>query len=343
MSALADAFHKLREFGRLARFEGGGFSIVAVFGFLAASGGAVDTVGVAIVFVINLFFLMGGCIHNDLLDMRHDRRADKFKDRPLIRGTITPMEAAVTMSACCFGSLGLAWLFTRSTVAVGVLTGAIGLAMLYNRFSKTVFGADLFFVISAGLLCSFGGVSALTRSGMLLNPTPMFGAVLGIVMLDHFFFNALEGGLKDYEHDGLVEARTAARRLFRSADGSTRLLAWAGVMFMTLKVISVALAFLPFVAFRYAFTLWQITLLCLASAAVLLCTWKLIRVTPADKERVGRLVYKQEAACRSLVPLMLVGLCGATLTALLLVAPFVWFLFFNTLLHGNAFANSKTK
>lgn len=343
MSAPADALQKLREFGRLARFEGGGFSIVAVFGFLAASNGAVDTVGVATIFVINLLFLMGGCIHNDLLDMRHDRSADKLKDRPLIRGTVTPMEAAIAMIACCLGSLGLAWFFTRSAVAVGVLTGAIGLAMLYNRFSKTFAGADFFFVISAGLLCFFGGVSALTRSGALLSQTPMLWAVLGIVMLDHFFFNALEGGLKDYEHDGLAEARTAARRLFRATDGSPRLVAWAGVMFMTLKVISVALAFLPFFAFRYAFELWQITLLCLASASVLLCTWKLVRVTPADKERIKRLVYKQEAACRALVPLMIAGLSGATLTVLLLVAPFVWFLLFNTLLHGNAFANSKTK
>lgn len=333
---------RLREYGRLARLEGGGFAVVALFGAFAAGGAALETPKIVGLFIVNLLFLLGGCLHNDLADAAVDRQAEKLKDRPLVRGTISRPQAAWATVACFLGCLLLAWCLAPSVVVVSVLAASIALALLYNSFSKRIFGADMFFAVSAALLCVYGGMTAVSDGGMLHALGGTLWAVAAVILIDHFFFNAVEGGLKDFESDARVGAPTIARCGFRVSQGALRLAPGAKAFFLALKAASVLLVFLPFVAFGCPSWTCQLVALGVASALTLLFTWKILGVGALDRQRIGRLTRMQEMACRALVPLLLARVAGVGWMAALILVPFAWFLIFNYILHGNVISNPKT-
>ncbi len=333
---------KLLELGRLARFEGGGFSVVAIFGAWAVSKGSVEPCTLGALFLANLLFLMGSCIHNDLADVKVDRKMVKLGDRPLVKGTVSRPDAMVALSVCFIGSMGIAWIVAPSLFVALALAGAILFAILYNQFSKRLFGSDLFFALSAGLLCVYGGLSVVVANGALQPPNVTLWVVAGIVVIDHFFFNAVEGGLKDFEDDGSVGAPTMARRLFVFRDNQYHLGVGAKTLFMSLKVLSALLAFLPFLLGLYPYWLWQISLLGGVVVLMLVFTWKLLNGSPLQPKRIGRLTRLQEMACRAIIPLMLARLVGVGWIVALIVLPLLWFFLFNGILHKNPFSNPKT-
>lgn len=336
--APAGTLATLRELGKLARLEGGGFAVAALFGAFAA-GGALEAPLVAGIFGVHLLFLLGGCIHNDLVDADVDRQAPKLKERPLVKGTISRRQAVGATLLCYLGCLLLAWSLAPSVLVVGVLAAAIGGALLYNWFSKRLFGADLFFSVSASLLCIYGGLTAVSSGGTLGGTV---WAIAAIVLIDHLFFNALEGGLKDFENDGRVGAPTIAHYAFRASGGTRRLAPGAKAFFLALKVASVLLVYLPFFAFGCPFWAWQLVALGVASAVTLVATWQFLGIDPFDQKRIGRLTRMQELACRTFVPLLLARVAGVGWMAVLILAPVVWYLVFNFALHGRLFSNPKT-
>ena len=166
--------------------------------------------------------------------------------------------------------------------------------------------------------------------------------VAGIVVIDHFFFNAVEGGLKDFETDGSVGAPTMVRRLFVLRDNEYHLGSGAKALFMSLKVLSALLAFLPFVLGRYPYWLWQIALLGVVVVLMLMVSWKLVNVSPEQRDKIGRLTRFQEMACRAIIPLMLASVVGVGWIVALIVLPLLWFFLFNGILHKHPFSNPKT-
>ncbi len=335
------ALATLREYGRLARLEGGGFAVVAIFGAFAAGGRAVEAPLVAGLFAVNLLFILGGCIHNDLVDAEVDQQLEKLKDRPLVKGTISRSQAAWATAVCFLGCCLLAWCLTPSPMVVGVLAASIVFALLYNKFSKRIFGADLFFAVSASLLCVYGGLTAAFDDGVFHTLGGTLWAIAAVILIDHFFFNSVEGGLKDFENDGHVGAPTIARYLFCVSGGGPLRLA-PRAFFLALKAASVLLVFLPFFAFGCPFWTWQLAALGIASALTLFFTWQLLGIGTLDRMRIKRLTQMQEIACRSLVPLLLGRVAGVGWMSALILAPIAWFLMFNYMLHGKAFSNPKT-
>lgn len=331
-----------REYGKLARVEGGGYAVVAIFGALAAGSGTVGGWLVAGLFLVNLLFLLGGCIHNDLMDIEVDRQVAKLSDQPLVQGTVSRAQARWASTACFLGSLLLAWCLTSSIAVVSALAASIMFALLYNAFSKRVFGADLLFAISASLLCLCGGLAAASGRETPYALGGTLWVVVGIVLIDHFFFNSVEGGLKDIGSDERAGASTIARRVFRNSDGLLRPTSGVKAFFLALKAVSVALVFLPFLAFEFPFWAWQLAALSVASAFTLVFTWELVGDAEFDQKRITRLTMFQEMACRSLVPLLLGRAIGVEWMLALIMAPVAWFFTFNYLLYGRLFTNPKT-
>ncbi|MBN2449851.1 MAG: UbiA prenyltransferase family protein [Lentisphaeria bacterium] len=332
-----------REFCRLARLEGGGFSVVAVFGALAVQGGSLPITLAAGLFCVNLLFLLGACVHNDLADMEVDRQAEKLSTRPLVKGLISRQAAALLWGSCWLGALLLARLLTPRPTAIVMLVAAMGFAFLYNRFSKRFSGSDLFFACSAALLCLYGSRTAGAQAPLGGAPHTLLAAVVGIVFLDHLVFNALEGGLKDLGSDAHAGASTLVRR-FLAADRNGRLhFTRAGrVFFLGLKACSVGLALLPSAVAGTPVYAWQVVALGATAGLTLALTGQLVCGQASDRRRIFRLTLMQETACRTLVPLMLARVAGPEWTLLLVLIPLLWFLVTNPLLNGSLFWNTKT-
>jgi 4-hydroxybenzoate polyprenyltransferase len=331
----------VREYGRLARLEGGGFSVVAIFGAFAAGAGTVSLALAALLFVVNLLFVLGGCIHNDVVDAAIDRRFDKLGDRPIVRGTIRRSHAFAAALVCLGGCLAVAGRITSRPLDLGLLVGGLLCVVLYNLFSKRLLGADVFFAGAAALLCAFGGLASLPAGHPEVLAHDRLWLVCGIVFVDHIFFNAVEGGLKDFETDHRVGAPTIAHFLYREFAGGRRTVLRAGLL--GFKLASVGAAAVPFVLWQHPLWAWQGIALAVVGLGTVLFSWQLLAQSEPDRERSLRLTKLQEMCCRMLVPLMLARVTGVGWLTAFIVVPFAWFFLFNYLLHGELFENTKTR
>jgi len=116
---------------------------------------------------------------NDLRDIERDRRHPRKKNRPLAAGTVKPPAAIAIAVVCLFGSLTLAYLVNKSSLAIiGIY---LGMQILYNAWLKNVAVADVFCIGVGFVLRAALGAAALTVqiSGWLLFCTGALSLMLG--------------------------------------------------------------------------------------------------------------------------------------------------------------------
>ncbi len=79
-----------------------------------------------------------GCVINDFADRQLDKQVGRTRDRPLVVGTVAPVEALVLFVALCLIALGLVMTLDRLTQLLAL--GAIALTVIYP-FCKRFFAA----------------------------------------------------------------------------------------------------------------------------------------------------------------------------------------------------------
>ena len=97
---------------------------------------------------IILFFLgsvlmrSAGCIFNDIVDRRLDRKVQRTKERPIASGKISIISAFVYMALLCLVSLLILLQFNLLTIALGV--GSMLLAFAYPFMKRITYWPQLF-------------------------------------------------------------------------------------------------------------------------------------------------------------------------------------------------------
>ncbi len=79
-----------------------------------------------------------GCVINDFADRKLDKQVGRTRERPLVVGTVAPVEALVLFVALCLLALGLVMTLDRLTQLLAL--GAIALTVIYP-FCKRFFAA----------------------------------------------------------------------------------------------------------------------------------------------------------------------------------------------------------
>ena len=109
MKTKLSLIQKIREIAVLIRIQQLGTSITAVIGGLTVKGFNLDFFDFLLLFIIGMIVNIGGQVHNDIIDYDIDKRSKELKERPLVKGTVSCMEAKISFkifsaffSLCCF-------------------------------------------------------------------------------------------------------------------------------------------------------------------------------------------------------------------------------------------------
>ena len=331
----------IRNFLVLARIELAGFSFVAVIGAMTVLQREISLVNVFWLFLFNILLVIFGFVHNDYEDYNIDRKLPELQNRPLVNGSITPKAALYISVYLVVITLVLAFIVYGQLLVAGMMALALLLAALYNRYSKTLLGADIFYALSAGCLFIFGALAAVEEAS-LDQLTPFTLLMAAVMTLEHLSFNIASGQLKDVKFDHLAGVKSLAVAMSTIRGDIIEINTGFKAICIGIKLLTYILVFSLF-AFNILPTLiWQLLLLLLFTLGSLLLTIQLLGVPLENREKILELTRKQEMFSKSLIPIVLLPTIGLVWVFIITVGPVIWFTAFNFLLNRELLGNPKT-
>jgi 4-hydroxybenzoate polyprenyltransferase len=292
-----------------------------------------------------LLFMTGACLHvygfvlNEWADVEVDRASGDLASKPLVAGEASPRGALA--GALVVGMLGYVPLAIVSPSPWPVLlyTASLALGGAYDVWGKR---APLDAVL-AGSLSALLLVGVATCGGF--DPGEawhrwLLALLLGLQFVQNLFQNAIEGGIKDADHDAAAGARTFA------AITGTRV--EAGVYRPTASFLRSALA-MKLAQALLLLSLWvllyiqsprpvdvavSVPLLVFALAVMVRTQGTFLPEGPFDRPRLKRLFSLHEMATYTATIAVLALLVGWAASLLLLALPVAWFLGANVALYG---------
>lgn len=323
---------KLREYAKLIRsFNAGLTGIAPVLG--ALSMGVQDLLVLFILFIIGFLSHIYGFVLNDCIDIPIDKCSPELAERPLVSGTIS-LRAAATLAV---SAMGVSWLFCivfLTPVAFVALVIGDLFATVYNMVSKRAPGMDwlvagaVFFLILTGACSCIHTINELTLLAYIV-------ATIGFLQV--MFMNAINGGLKDIDHDSTANAKTLAVALGVKVDNNNRLRMVNSFRACGygIAITHIACVFLPFVCVAsfaaHTYFYYQISILALLAVATFAMATKLLTLKVFNRNKVRRIIGMHVIFMYALTPVMLYS--AIPWAALLAFFPPLWFIGSNLLLH----------
>lgn len=317
----------LAAYVKLLRLPGlGGLAIPPVFGALSV--GMYGLSELSLLFLIGSMAAIFGFVLNDYADVELDGLVRELRNKPLVSGAVS-RKAAITV---CLITMVFAFLLSfvlwrgevltdRKLAAVSMLALAWLLGTIYNLYGKRIIASDLFVALAMSFLVLFGAL-AFDSPGILT------WTIFVLTFNQTLHMNAVEGGIKDADHDHLMGVTNLALASGVSVTGSRlhipRIFQMLG---MGIRMCSVLVVFVPFYYGIDHYT-WQLALLALMLAGVLYIEVKLLSLTRFDRTRIRTLIAAASFLRYAVVPVMLMALIGVVEGLLLAVLPVAWYLAF---------------
>lgn len=312
---------------KLLRLPGlGGLAIPPVFGALTV--GVTDPWSLLILFLIGCMVAIFGFVLNDYADVKLDGLIEELRDKPLVSGAISRTSAIlvcfITMILAFFLA-GLLWhgtvLTDQKMAALSIFALAWTLGTIYNLYGKQIAGSDLFVALAMAATFLFGALA-------FEQPTLLTWVVFVLTFNQTLHMNAVEGGIKDADHDPLMGVENLARVAGVSVRGSRLSMPPSFQAFgMGLRLVSAAVVFVPFV-YGVAYEIWQLALLAVMLAGVLFVEIRLLRLRRFDRSRIRKLIAAASFLRYAVVPVMLMGEIGGLAGMGLAVLPVAWYVAF---------------
>ena len=334
--------HKLvSEYAKLLRLPGlGGLSIAPVFG--AISVGVLSLPELSLIFLMGVFSAIYGFVLNDYIDIEVDKLSKELSDRPLVKGTISKNTALLLCLICFIGTFLVIFLFFSHYtymwfgivfVLLAAVTGSV-----YNIYGKRFIGSDFLVALSEGFLVLFGAFIVLNN----LSDLTIFSWIIFILTFNQLLFmNAVEGGLKDADHDYLKDVKNIAlwSGVKVGSDKSFTIPFSFKAFGFVIRIFSAFLVFIPVLFYHdyYQYEFWEIGLLVLFVIGVLYLSYKLLNLKRFDRKVMRKLITGETFLRYSLVPLMLLAALDTLVVVFLIVFPFVWYIILTPLTGRKAF------
>ena len=156
---------------------------------------------------IILFFLgsvlmrSAGCIFNDIVDRRLDRKIQRTKERPIASGKISIISAFVYMALLCLVSLFILLQFNSLTITLGL--GSILLAFAYPFMKRITYWPQLFL----GLTFNWGIIMGWTSivNSISIEPIILYlAAIFWTLGYDTIY------GLQDMKDDEIIGIKSTS-------------------------------------------------------------------------------------------------------------------------------------
>lgn len=320
---------KISDYLVLLRFPGlGGLAIPPVIA--AVSVGTFDFITLSLLFLLGSYSSIFGFVLNDFIDIEVDKKSKDLKDRPLVSGSISKQAAlwiCFTMIMLTFLTFFILFYGKEITLLrfASVLCILIAwlLGSIYDVYGKKIFASDILVALSVAFIFLIGAFA--------LNKEPnIFTWIIFILTFNNLFhMNAIEGGIKDADHDVFMNVNNIALRSGVKVDDSKLFIPSSfKILAMSVRISSIILLFLPFVVFQESFYLWQLFLLAIASLGVLFFSIRLLTLKEFNRNKIRKYISIQSFLRYSLVPLMLLAVIGILPAVILIVLPILWYIVF---------------
>ena len=329
--------NKIIAYAKLLRIPGlGGLAIPPVIGAITV--GVLDFYNLLILFVIGSFAVIYGFILNDYADVELDKLVKELRRKPLVSGAVSRKNAIAICVFCMLFSFLFIFILWRGEtfdnykfVALLCIFTAGVLGSIYNLYGKKIVGSDFLVAISMAFVFLFGAFSF----GV---PTVLTWVIFLLTFNQTLHMNAVEGGIKDADHDYIMGVKNIALSSGVKVDGDSVFIPIPFKAFgMGIRLFSAALLFVPFVFYGYDYHIWQIIILALAILGVLYFSVKLLSIKTFERNTIRKYIALQSFLRYSLVPIMLISFIGIVYSVVLIIFPIVWYLIFAPLLGEKLF------
>lgn len=337
---MASTFQRhLRNFLITARIELAGFSFVSVIGAMTVCSTAISLSDVIMLFLFNALLVIFGFVHNDYEDYEIDKRLPELANRPLVNGSVSVRAAFFWSLALFIVPILLAHLYYGSYRTTLLFLSSLVLAGIYNKLSKSMLGADIFYGISSGALFLFGASAVMNDQDHFSTFTLLMTAVM---VLEHLFFNIASGQLKDVRFDREAGVKTLAVALSHVENGITHIHMPFKILCLVIKILTYSIIFSLFIFSILPIYTWQIILLGCFTCGSFYLTIVLLKTPIEQRDKILEYSRKQEMFSKSLTPMVLLPQIGILWLLVFTVGPVLWFSFFNYMLNREFLGNPKT-
>jgi 4-hydroxybenzoate polyprenyltransferase len=335
--------NKITAYARLLRIPGlGALAIPTVIGAMTV--GMMDLYNLIILFFIGAVAAMYGFILNDYADIDLDRLIPELRGKPLVDGTIHPRTAVFIcffLMLFAFFFLFVLWYgkifdnFKFMAMMCIFLAGILG--SIYDLHGKKLAGSDFFVAISMAFLFLLGALSFGT-------PTIITWVIFILTFNQALHMNAVEGGIKDADHDFMMGVKNIALMSGVKVEGEKLTIPLSFKAFgMGIRLFSAFLLLTPFLFFQnqlmyYESWQWAILgVLVVGILGVLFFSVKLLSLRTFDRNAIRKYIGIQSFLRYSLVPIMLIPIIGIIPSLLLIFFPIIWYIIFTPLLGEKLF------
>ncbi len=329
------------EYLKLFRLQTGATTALApVIGYLvlaALTNYEIILIEIFLIFIIGILMHVFVFVLNEYIDVDVDRLSPDLAEKPLVKGSISlGFALAVTFGAMIISYI-FTFLFFFNLWTIIMLTLAFEFGALYDIHGKRFSGSDFTLALWIFFFCLFGAsIVSYQYTGLLY-------LVAGLGFFQILFNNAIEGGIKDADHDAHAGARTMAYMLgVRVRNG--KLIIPNAFKFssyaiklghLTLVILLIYLSIIRISTMLDYLLLALIILLILIIFSTL--HWFLHEIE-FNREKLKRIFSIHEIATFYLVPLLLLQLLGLIPVLCLISLPLIWYVVLNLILYGKPLA-----
>lgn len=329
--------NKVVAYARLLRIPGiGGLAIPPVIG--AISVGILDFYSLSIVFAIGTLAALYGFILNDYADVEVDKLAKELHGKPLVSGDISTKSVlmiCVFFILLSFLLVGVLWYgqtidYLKFGALLSLFLAGI-LGSIYDFYGKKMVGSDFLVAVSVAFVFLFGALS-------FGQPTIITWIIFILTFNQILHMNAVEGGIKDADHDPLMGVKNIALASGIKMRGMNISIPVSFKIFsIGIRLFSAFLLFTPFVFFGYKYYTWQLALLALGIIGVLFFSAKLVSIKTFERNKIRRYIAIQSFLRYSLVPIMLIPIIPLVYSLILIIFPIAWYIIFTPLIGEKLF------
>jgi 4-hydroxybenzoate polyprenyltransferase len=328
---------KIAAYAKFLRIPGlGGLAIPPVIGALSV--GVYDFNTLVILLIIGSLSAMYGFILNDYSDVELDKLVKELQKKPLVSGEISRKNAVAISVFCILFAFLFTFILFRGTyfdeykfAAILCIIFAGFLGSIYNLYGKKIVGSDFFVAISMAFVFLFGALA-------VGKPTLITWLIFLLTFNQTLHMNAIEGGIKDSDHDHIMGVKNIALASGVKVSGNRITIpAHFKIFAMGIRLFSAFLVFVPFVFYGYEYHIWQIIILALATLIFLYFSAKLVSIKNFNRNKIRKYIGTQSYLRYSLVPIMLISIIGLTNSLILIIFPIVWYIIFTPLLGEEMF------
>jgi 4-hydroxybenzoate polyprenyltransferase len=332
---------KIREIAVLIRIQQLGTSITAVIGGLTVKGFNLDFFDFLLLFIIGMIVNIGGQVHNDIIDYDIDKRSKELKERPLVKGTVSFMQAKIIVLFCLFLVFAIILYFYASIFALSVIVISFIFGVLYNIYSKKIPGSDLFLSVSLSLFLLFGAIVVTDNFKGFNDISVLTWIVFALTFIHVFLMDALGGGLKDAKNDRESGAKTLAIFLGVKANDDLHITLSYKLIILFFEFFTIVFALSTFIFFGYEYSVYQLILILLLIVLMVYSTLKLLSLKTFDRKKIKYHNRNHELGGYVLVPIVLLNVIGFYWVGFLIFFPIIWFIVFNYIFYRDSWINPK--